>query len=174
MANPFLGQIILFAGNYAPVGWAICDGSLQSIGNNEALFTVLGTTYGGDGQTTFALPDLRGRAPVHAGGGPGPGLSAYVNGQVGGSETVTLTAAQLPAHTHAVTISANNENATQSRPGGNILGSFAMYDAPASADTTLGGVTSTGTGGNAPHENRQPFLVCNYIIATEGIFPSQS
>jgi microcystin-dependent protein len=172
MSDPYIGQIILFAGKFAPLNWAYCDGSLIPIAENPELFTILGTTYGGDGQVTFALPDLRGRAPVHAGAGPGPGLSPYPLGQVGGLESVTLSTNHLPAHTHPVKIAVRNEGATQSRPGGNILGAGNNYDAPASADTSLGGVTMGAAGGNQPHENRQPYLACNYIISLSGIFPS--
>lgn len=174
MSDPYIGQIILFGGNYAPLNWAFCDGSLLSIAENAVLFAILGTTYGGDGQVTFALPDLRGRAPVHAGSGPGPGLSPYSIGEVGGLETVTLSTNHLPAHTHPVKIEVRNEGATQSRPGGNILAAGNNYDAPASADTSLGGVSAGPVGGNLPHENRQPYLACNYIIALEGIFPPHS
>lgn len=174
MSDPFIGQIILFAGNYAPRGWAFCNGDLLSIAEYTPLFAILGTTYGGDGQTTFAVPDLRGRAPVHVGSGPGPGLSPYALGQVGGLETVTLSTKELPGHSHPVKIAVRNEGATQSRPGGNILGAGNNYDAPASADASLGGVTAGAEGGNLAHENRQPYLACNYIIALEGIFPPHS
>ncbi len=171
MSDPFIGQIILFGGNYAPLNWAFCNGALLSIADHEALFAILGTTYGGDGQVTFALPDLRGRAPVHAGSGPGPGLSPYVLGQVGGLETVALSTGAIAAHSHPVKVAVRNEGATQSRPGGNILGAGNNYDAPASADAALGGVSVGEAGGNFPHENRQPYLACNYIISLTGIFP---
>ncbi|MBL8242470.1 MAG: phage tail protein [Bryobacterales bacterium] len=173
MSDPYIGQVILFGGNYAPLGWAFCDGSLLSIAQNTALFSILGTTYGGNGQTTFALPDLRGRAPVHAGASAGPGLSPYVIGETGGVESVTVTTGQLPGHNHGVKVAGHNEGHTQSRPGGNILGDGSNYDSPASADTSLGGVTCGLAGGSQPHENRQPFLACNYIIALEGIYPSR-
>lgn len=174
MSDPYLGQIILFAGNFAPLNWAFCDGSLLSIADNSALFSILGTTFGGDGQTTFALPDLRGRAPVHAGSVPGPGVSHYSAGEKGGQEKVTLSSDQVPAHTLPVKIAVHNEGATQSRPGGNILGAGNNYDAPASADASLGGVSAGPAGGNQPHENRQPYLACNYIIALYGIYPSRT
>jgi len=173
MSDPFIGQIILFAGNYAPLNWAFCNGALLPISENEALFAILGTTYGGDGQVTFALPDLRGRAPVHVGGSPGPGRSPYALGQVGGIETVTLSTAQMAAHSHPVKAAARNEPGGQSRPGGNIPAAANNYDAPASADASLGGVSMGEAGGNFPHENRQPYLACNYIIALYGIFPSR-
>jgi microcystin-dependent protein len=174
MSDPYLGQIILFGGNFAPRGWSMCNGAFLSIASNSALFSLIGTTYGGDGKVTFALPDLRGRAPVHAGSGPGPGLTPYTPGQVGGLEAVTLSTGEMAAHSHPAKIAAHNEGATQSRPGGNIPGAGNNYDAPASADASLGGVSGGLAGGNFPHENRQPYLACNYIICLEGIYPSRS
>lgn len=174
MSDPYIGQIILFGGNFAPLNWAFCNGALLAIADHDALFAILGTTYGGDGQVTFALPDLRGRAPIHVGGSPGPGRSTYQLGEVGGTETVPLSVNQLAAHAHPVKVAARNEPGVQSRPGGNILAAANNYDAPASADATLGGVSMGDTGGNFPHENRQPYLACNYIICLYGIFPSRS
>src|SRR3954465_13916452 len=118
MATPFIGQISLFGGNFAPRGWAFCKGQLLAISQNTALFSILGTTYGGNGQTTFALPDLRGRVPIHF--GQGPGLSSYALGETGGAETTTLTVNELPAHTHAVSPRASNNAQTTNRPGGTI------------------------------------------------------
>ena len=172
MSEPFLGQIMIFAGNFPPKNWAFCDGALLPIQQNSALFSLLGTTYGGDGRVTFGLPDLRGRVPV--GMGQGPGLSNYQQGQKGGQETHTLLASEMPSHTHPVTVAAANENnSLQNRPGGNVLGAASIYDSAASADAALGGVSSGSAGGNTPHENRQPYLAVNYIIALAGIFPSR-
>jgi microcystin-dependent protein len=173
MSEPFLGQIMIFAGNFPPKNWAFCDGALMPIQQNTALFSILGTTYGGDGRVTFALPDLRGRVPI--GMGPGPGLSPYQLGEKGGQETHTLQIAEMPSHTHPVTVAAANENNTpQNRPGGNVLGAANIYDSAASADAALGGVSSGSVGGNAAHENRQPYLAVNYIIALYGIYPPRN
>jgi microcystin-dependent protein len=197
MANPFLGQITLFAGNFAPRAWAFCDGQLLPIASNSALFSILGTTYGGDGRTTFALPDLRSRVPVHA--GRGPGLSDYRLGQRGGVEQTVLTQLQLPQHSHimgattapvpvASTMSASGEEGDKEDAGGNALGSFSggyVSQAPDEA-MAAGTVTSSipaGTAipaqiGNAGASQsvdlRQPFLAINYIIAMQGIFPSRN
>jgi microcystin-dependent protein len=148
VSEPFLAEIILFAGNFAPRGWAFCQGQILSIAQNTALFSLLGTTYGGNGTTTFALPDLRGRVPV--GQGQGPGLSAYTLGEVSGSESRTLTVNQLASHTHVV--NASNGSATGTRPSGNV----------------------PSGGGSQPFDTRQPYLVLNYIIALVGIFPSRN
>jgi microcystin-dependent protein len=171
MSEPFLGQIMILAGNFPPKNSAFCDGSLLAISANQGLFSLLGTIYGGDGRTTFALPDLRGRVPI--GMGPGPGLSPYQQGQKGGQETHTLQSSEMPSHTHPVTIAAANENNTpKNRPGGNVLGAANIYDAAATADAALGGVNVGAAGNNAPHENRQPYLAVNYIIALVGIYPT--
>jgi len=162
----------MFAGNFAPRGWLFCDGSLLSIADNDVLFNLLGTTYGGDGMQTFALPDLRGRVPVHQGASPQG--SQYVPGQLGGSETVTLTVAQLPNHSHALLGSA--QAATTTAPGGQVLASVGggqvyLNDTP----TTALGASSVGAaGGSQPHDNRMPFLGINYIISLFGIYPSQT
>jgi len=173
MAEPFIGQIMIFGGHFPPKGWAFCDGSLMPIAQNTALFSLLGTMYGGDGKVTFALPDLRGRVPI--GMGQGLGLSNYVEGQAGGQETHTLVANEIPSHTHAVSVAVSNEaNAPQNRAGGNVLGAASIYDSPSTADAALGGVSVGTAGGNQPHENRQPFLAVNYIIALAGIFPQHN
>jgi len=174
MSEPFIGQVILFAGNFAPRGWAFCDGQLMSIAQNTALFSILGTTYGGDGQTTFALPDLRGRVPVHP--GQGPGLSFYDLGQVGGSETNTLTVSQMPVHNHL--LGGSSQTADQASPSGNVLateptGSTALYHT-AAPDQTLNPASIGVSGGSQPVENIQPFSCLNFIIALEGIYPSRS
>jgi microcystin-dependent protein len=169
MASSYIAEIILFAGNFAPRNWAFCNGQILSIAQNTALFSLLGTTYGGNGQTTFALPDLRSRVPIHP--GQGPGLSSYSLGQVGGVETVTLLSTQIPAHNHSLL--GSNAEPTDSLPGNLLLGSSAIYTNGA------GGVAlnpqSIGlTGGNQPHTNVQPYLALNFIICLFGIFPSRN
>jgi microcystin-dependent protein len=167
VTEPFLGSITLFAGNFAPAGYALCNGQLLPISQNTALFSILGTTYGGNGVTTFALPDLRGRVPVHA--GQGPGLSLYDLGQAAGEETVTLTTAELPPHAHSQT--ASNAEQTTNRPGNAVPARGGVYDGT-SDGTTMTPTTTTGSG--QPHDNRQPYLTLNYIIALQGIFPSRN
>jgi microcystin-dependent protein len=170
--EPFIGEIQLVGFNFAPVGWATCSGQLMAISQNTALFSLIGTTYGGDGESTFALPDLRGRRIV--GAGQGPGLSNYINGQVGGEESVTLTVNQIPQHSHAP--NANSAPGTSLTPAGNYWASqnaTALYsNAPMPANMAGGLIGSAG--GNQPHDNMQPYLVMNYIIALEGIYPSQN
>lgn len=168
--EPFLGQIMLVPYNFAPRGWAFCDGSLLPINQYTALFALLGTMYGGDGRTTFALPDLRGRVPVSS--GQGPGLQSYPLGEAAGSESVTLVTAQIPAHIHMVQAATS---ASAPDPAGHFPGTDGLtniYDATAGA--TMNPQMIGPAGGNQAHENRQPFLVMNYIIALEGIFPSRS
>lgn len=171
MAEYFTGKIIMVGFNFAPIGWAFCNGQLLSIEQNDALYTLLGTTYGGDGQTTFALPDMRGRVPYHQ--GTGPGLSTYSLGQRGGSEEVTLTSAELPAHTH--TANSNPADGGQVSPTNNFWGgaSSNIYSTtpPAVAMNPLAVGLS---GGNQPHENMPPFLCVNFIINLEGIYPAQN
>jgi microcystin-dependent protein len=178
--NPFLGQIMLFGGNFAPQGWAFCDGTLLSIAQNTALFSILGTTYGGNGTTNFALPDLRGRAAV--GFGNGPGLSPYVLGQSTGAETVTLTVGQIPAHSHLVAANAASGNVSspsgadlaQSVDAGGVAKAVNTYSTPPmTARVTLDSATVQQSGGSGPHPNIQPVLALNYIIALQGIFPSR-
>lgn len=170
MAQPYVGEIRMFAGNFAPAGWMLCQGQLLPISENDALFTLIGTTYGGDGQTTFALPDLRGRIPLHM--GQGPGTSSFVIGQQGGVETVTLTVNQLPQHTHPLQASTNLANT--GTPTDKVLGVTAAFDAYID-DTPLVNMNAASfgsTGGSQPHDNMQPFLCINYIISLFGIFPS--
>ena len=179
MSEPFIGEIIMFAGNFNPRGWALCQGQILSIAQNTALFSILGTTYGGNGQTTFALPDLRGRVPV--GQGQGPGLSPYSLGQQAGNETVTLTIQQMPSHNHL--INANEGNGTSQAPANGFLsggivpssGNAAVSNYRNSTDGTVLANTSVSlSGGNQPHNNIQPYLCINFIIALEGIFPSRN
>lgn len=167
MAEPFLGEIRLFAGNFAPKGWAFCDGQLLPISQNTALFSILGTTYGGNGQTTFALPDLRGREPIHA--GQGPGLQSYTLGESAGEEAVTLNVNQLPAHTHAQP--ATNADEGTNKPGSAVPAKGGVY-AGSSDGTTMS--PTTVSGGSQPHDNRSPYLTVSFIIALQGIFPSRN
>lgn len=172
--DPLLGEIIMFAGNFAPRGWALCNGQLLSIAQNTALFSILGTTYGGDGVTTFALPDLRGRVAIQP--GTGPGLSTYNLGERAGTETNTLTISQLPAHNHMLV--GSSQTADQAGPGGHVLateptGSTAIYNS-AAPDQTLNAASISPTGNNQPVNNIQPFLCVNFIIALEGVFPSRN
>lgn len=170
--EPFLGEIKMFAGNFAPRGWALCNGQLLPINQNSALFSLLGTTYGGDGETTFGLPDLRGRVPVHA--GQGPGLSNYAQGQKGGQETVTLTVPNLPPHNH--TINANNTIGNSNDPTGKLPAQTGLFDneystQPANAQLSGSAVNNTGSG--TAIEIRQPYNTVNFIIALVGIYPSR-
>jgi microcystin-dependent protein len=191
MGTPYLSQLALFSFNFAPAGWAVCAGQLLPINQNQALFSLLGTTYGGNGQTTFALPDLRGRVPIHF--GQGPGLSNYNLGAAGGTESVALGVSQMPAHTHAIDISgltaterATNAAGNQRTPVGNVPAAesavvTATYSSAVpnasmnnAAATPGGGVTAAVAGGSQPHENRQPYLALTYCIALQGIFPSRN
>jgi microcystin-dependent protein len=165
MAQPYVGEIRLFGGNFAPVGWAFCDGATLAIADNDVLFQLIGTTYGGDGQTTFNVPDLRGRAPVHQG-------TNYTMGQVAGAETVTLTVQHLPAHNHALLASTGaggTANAQGNVPAASPSVQLYIQDVPS---TPIAANAVTPAGGSQPHENRMPFLVVNYIISLFGIFPS--
>jgi microcystin-dependent protein len=171
MSNPYVGEIRLFAGNFAPAGWMFCQGQLLSIAENEVLFVLIGTTYGGDGQSTFALPDLRGRVPVHQ--GQGPGLSPRMLGELGGDETITLTPNQLPVHTHA--LHASPAAASGTAPGGALLAATGVASYDTAAGTTAMAASAVGSaGGNQPHENMAPTLAVNYIISLFGIYPQQT
>jgi microcystin-dependent protein len=167
VAEPFLGMIVIFGGNFAPAHWAMCNGQLMAINQNTALFSLLGTQYGGNGTTNFALPDLRGRVPLHF--GQGPGLSSYTEGQIGGVESVALSAAQLPAHTHSQPATSGDE--TTNRPNNAVPARGGIYGANPDGSVLA---ATTSVGNNQPHENRQPFLVINYIIALAGIFPARN
>ena len=175
MSNPFLGQICNFGGNFAPRGWAFCDGQLLSVAANGALFSLLGTVYGGDGRTTFALPDLRGRLPLHQ--GTGPGLTTRNIGSRPGTEDVTLIPTQMPSHTHQ--IEATTEQADSSASGGGdptgkvlAFASVNIYNAQ-TPDSDFDGTAVSATGGGQPHDNIMPFLCVNFIIALTGVFPSR-
>jgi microcystin-dependent protein len=171
MSEPFLGEIRTFGFNFAPQGWAMCAGQLLPISQNTALFALLGTFYGGDGVTTFALPDLRGRVGINQGNGPG--LSPYVLGQRSGSETVTLTNAQMPTHSHGVM--ANGGTASTARPDGAVpaRGSADAY-AAAPDGTAMNAGMIASSGGSQPANNLQPYLALNFCIALQGIFPSRN
>jgi microcystin-dependent protein len=173
MAEPYVGEIRIFAGNFAPTGWMFCDGQLLPKSENETLFQLIGTTYGGDGQSTFALPDLRGRVPIHQGTNPSTG-SVFTLAESAGVEAVTLTTQQIPLHNHALL--ATSAVGTQSNPGGNVLANSQgpqpyIQENP---DNALNAQTLTPVGGSQPHENRQPYLGINFIISLFGIFPSQT
>ena len=170
MPQPYIGEIRIFAGNFAPAGWALCDGQLMPISENDALFVVLGTTYGGDGQETFALPNLQSRFPLHQ--GTGTGLTNKVIGETGGVESVTLTTQQIPVHSHAFLASTDPGGAIT--PAGNVFGSGASVQVfrPAIANQPANAATIGPAGGNQPHDNMHPYLCMNYIISLFGIFPS--
>ena len=167
MAQPYVGEIRMFAGNFPPNGWMFCEGQLLPISENDTLFTLIGTTYGGDGQETFALPDLRGRVPLHQGNG-------FIQGETGGVETVTLTTQQIPQHTHAMLGSLNT--ATSPTPTNQVIGKSSAIDAfiNAQATTALNAQAITPVGNSQPHENMQPYLCVDFIISLFGIFPSQT
>jgi microcystin-dependent protein len=171
MATPFLGEIRLAGFNFAPVGWAFCDGTLLPIAEYSALFTLIGTTYGGDGQTTFALPDLRSRVPIHMGNG-------FVQGENGGSESVALNGQQVPSHVHSSAQCLSTAGSSSTPPANGIWAASSMGSLYATLppSVTMGGSAGpafASTGGGQSHENRQPSLAINYIIALEGVYPSQ-
>jgi len=170
MSEPFVGEIRMFAGNFAPRGWAFCDGQLLAVSQNDALFSLLGTIYGGDGRTTFGLPDLRGRIPIHA--GTGPGLSPRRLGSKGGAEKVTLTVNQLPSHTHAWRASTD---LASTRDTANAVLAQSVPDIYTSraAPIPLHSTTVGNTGGSRSHTNEMPFLCVHFIIALIGIYPSR-
>jgi microcystin-dependent protein len=171
VGTPFVGEIRMFAGNFAPAGWAFCDGQLLPISENETLFNLIGTTYGGDGQATFALPDLRGRVPIHQ--GTGSGLSTRILAEMGGVEDVTLTPPQLPTHNHPLVAAATPAQAT-AEPTGSLpaIATTALYSAPASGTLAMDPAAVGALGGSEPHTNLAPFLCVNFIISLFGIFPS--
>ncbi|MBT8188694.1 MAG: tail fiber protein [Croceitalea sp.] len=169
--DPILGQIQAFGFNFAPAGWAQCNGQLLSIAQNTALFSLLGTIYGGDGETTFALPDLRGRASLHV--GTGPGLTTRPIGQRSGQETHTLTTQQMPNHNHSVSLASNSSAGGESIATG-IIASHPGAFSEEGNGAVLGGLTQQNAGGSQSHNNMQPYIVINYCIALVGIFPSQN
>ena len=172
MSEPFLGMIATFGFGFAPRGWAQCNGQILPIAQNTALFSLLGTTYGGNGQTTFALPDLRGRVPIHQ--GQGPGLSNYDLGQVSGVENSTLTSNQMPQHTHVATLHASTQPAGDTLPTGNYLADGGAYLSTTNTAMNAGAVTNGLAGGSQPFSLLQPYLVINFCICLEGIFPSRN
>lgn len=168
-SDPFIGQIMWGAFTFAPRGWAECNGQLLSISQNTALFALIGTTYGGNGQTTFALPDMRGRLPMHA--GQGPGLSQRVQGEAAGEEAVTLISSQMPAHSHD--LKATNAEANNMSPGGNLAATkarVALYGS-GPADTSMSPQAIAQAGGSQPHDNMPPYLAIKCFIALVGVFP---
>ena len=165
MAQPYIGEIRMFAGNFAPAGWMFCEGQLLPISENETLFQLIGTTYGGDGESTFALPDLRGRIPIHQGNG-------FILAETGGAEEITLTTNQIPAHTHPLL--ASTAPGTAATPAGNVCaenGSSSMYR-PGPAAGPMSTQSEGPVGGSQPHTNFQPYLCVDFIISLFGIFPS--
>ena len=164
MAQPFIGEIKMVSFNFPPKGWAFCNGQLMPISQAEALFNLIGTTYGGDGQATFALPNLQSRLPIHQSGG-------FIIGQLGGTETVTLTLNEIPMHTHA--LSAQTAAGSGPSPAGGVWASSALEQFSTGAPTTSMAALLENAGGDQPHSNVPPYLALNYIIALEGIFPSQ-
>ncbi len=174
MSEPFVGEIRMFAGNFAPRSWAFCDGQLLAISQNNALFSLLGTMYGGDGRTTFGLPDMRGRLPIHTGGGAGPGLSNRALGSKGGNETATINTNQLPTHTHSY--EATTTAGSQSNPSGQVVANNAgvklfIEDPPG---VSMANTALTSVGGSQNHTNLMPSLCVTFIIALFGIFPSRN
>jgi microcystin-dependent protein len=168
-----IGVIWMFGGNFAPRAWALCQGQLLAVSSNTALFSILGTTYGGDGRTTFGLPDLRGR--VAMGAGNGPGLTPSRIGQKGGVETVVLNTNQIPSHSHATAVNVSNAPGEESTVSGQVIANHAgAFNEDSVAGQTLGGVTSAAAGGNQAHTNVQPYAVVNYVICLQGIYPSRS
>jgi microcystin-dependent protein len=179
MSQPYIGEIRMFAGNFAPAGWAFCNGAILPISENDALFNLIGTTYGGDGQSTFALPNLQSRIPVHV--GPGFALA-----QTGGQETVVLTTIQLPSHTHAVLTTTGSPATAKSTPGGNFLADEVLSNAPNPQPSAYAPFVNDGNqralasgsiqnaGGSAAHDNMVPFVCVNFILSLFGVFPSQT
>ena len=181
MADPFVAEIRIFPFNFAPKGWAFCDGQLLPISQNTALFSLLGTTYGGDGRSTFALPNLQGMTPMFY--GQGPGLSLFDIGETGGSETVTLLSTEIPSHAHAVSATTSTGNTDQ--PSGSLLGEgqssnqgitgpVNYYTAATSPVVQLNPLAAGFTGGSLPHNNMMPYLTLNFCIALQGVFPPRS
>jgi len=165
VSDPYIGEIRMVGFNFAPVGWTFCNGQLLPISEYDALFNLIGTTYGGDGESTFAVPNLAGRIPLHMGSG-------HVIGQVAGQEAVTLTTGQLPPHTHSANASSNAATATS--PAGNVWASWGDGQYGVTADAPMSPTAIAAAGGGLSHENRPPFLALNFVICLSGIFPSQN
>jgi microcystin-dependent protein len=182
MSQPYVGQMMMFAGNFAPAGWMTCQGQTLPISENDTLFNLIGTTYGGDGESTFNLPDMQGRVPIHQ--GTGSGLSSYIIGQNGGVESVTLTTQQIPQHNHLPTTSTAGANSTapsasttladETTVGQPAGGNAFAYIAPGGTQVTMPAATVAPTGGSQPHDNIQPILTITWIISLFGVFPSQT
>jgi microcystin-dependent protein len=170
MADPFVAEIRIFPFNFAPKGWAWCNGQLLPISQNTALFSLLGTTYGGNGKSTFALPDLQGRAPMHP--GQGPGLSLHDLGETGGAETVSLLVSEIPVHSHAFQVS--EEVVNESTPANNLFGAGETRYASPSNLTPLAPNSLSPAGGSQPHNNMQPYLTFYFCIALQGVFPPRT
>ena len=172
MSEPFVGEIRMFAGNFAPRGWAFCDGQLLAVSQNDALFSLLGTMYGGDGRTTFGLPEMRGRLPIHY--GSGPGLTQRRLGQKGGAEEVTLTTGELPSHNHGP-VGATNDLGSERAAVGNVPALLTAEDlyGPGGDPVNMASQAVSSVGGSRSHDNMQPFLCINFIIALFGIYPSR-
>jgi microcystin-dependent protein len=174
MTDPFVAEIRIFAGNFAPTGWAQCDGQLLPISQNTALFSLLGTTYGGNGKSNFALPDLQGRAPMHP--GQGPGLSLHDLGETGGSETVSLLESEIPSHSHAQRAASDDGDLkapTASRVLGRSTNGF-LYQSSTSGLQPMSDQALAPAGGDQPHNNMQPYLTCYFCIALQGVFPPRT
>jgi microcystin-dependent protein len=169
MSLPYIGEIRLFGGNFAPVGWAFCDGSLLPISEYDALFALIGTTYGGDGQTTFAVPDLRGRVPIHMGGGPG--LTTRIIGEMAGAESVTLNTQQIPAHTHALGAAQSGHLASPANAMPAAPRDYPGFRLPGGITPMAAGAIAPA-GGSQPHSNLAPYLCVSFIISLFGVFPS--
>ena len=175
MADPFVAEIRIFPFNFAPKGWAWCNGQLLPISQNTALFSLLGTYYGGDGKSTFALPNLQGSVPVHVGGSqPGPGLSTYDLGESGGADAVTLLASEVPSHTHSVMAQTVDQGDNRIPSPSHNLGNTQIYSNAGSATATLDPTAVSVVGGNLPHNNSMPYLTLYFNIALQGVYPPRS
>jgi microcystin-dependent protein len=172
MADPFVAEIRIFPFNFAPKGWAWCDGQLLPLSQNTALFSLLGTTYGGDGKSNFALPDLQGRAPMHP--GQGPGLSLHDLGETGGTETVTLLESEIPAHQHVLRCSIDDADLAIPTPARTLAKSSAFMYAPGTPNAPLADQALVPAGGDQPHNNMQPYLTLYFNIALQGVFPPRT
>ena len=175
MSNPFVAEIRIFCGNFAPKGWALCDGQLMPISQNTALFSLLGTTYGGDGKSTFALPNLQGCAPMQA--GQGPGLSLRDLGELGGEQSVTLLQTEMPAHAHTAVASAGSNQTSpvnNAWASGQKLGGGNLYTPTSNQNVQMNPFGTSISGGNQPHNNMPPFLGLTFILAMQGVFPPRS